>query len=139
MIHEIVKEIDYYMGKDKSIHKRNLQQIRDYYQRQITQNISQQQKKNSLTYNFNKEMFDKGEQWFNNGFSLNDASLEIQKDPSFAAGFRKAQRTDSIDSQLFNLGREYFLEGKSLHDVPQNYIDKKPFIDGYNSMKIRNK
>lgn len=127
------------MGKDKSIRKKNLEQIRDYYQRQIMQSISQQQKKNSLAYNFNKEMFDKGEQWFNDGFSLDDAPLEIKKEPSFAAGFRKAQRIDSIDKQLFNLGREYFLEGKLLHEAPKNYIDKKPFIDGYNSMKIRNK
>ena len=116
-----------------------MEQIRDYYQRQISQDISQKQKKNSLTYNFNKEKFDQGEQWFNDGFSLDNAPLEMKNDSSFAAGFRKAERIQSIDMQLFNLGKEYFLEGKSLEDVPKNYIDRKPFVDGYNSMKIRNK
>ena len=83
-----------------------------------------------------KSIFDAGMQWFNNGFSLDDASDEMKNKLSFVEGFKKAKRLDSINKQLFELGREWYLNGRNIDDAPENYKNNEYFCNGYGSGEI---
>ena len=83
-----------------------------------------------------KTLFDAGMQWFNNGFSLDDASDEMKNNNSFVDGYKKGKRLDAINKQLFELGREWYLNGRNIEDAPANYKNNKYFCDGYGSGEI---
>lgn len=80
-----------------------------------------------------KSIFDAGMEWFNNGFSLEDASDEMKNNHSFIDGFNKGKRLDAINKQLFELGRKWYLDGRNVEDAPDNYKNNKYFCDGYES------
>ena len=79
----------------------------------------------------NMDDFNRGQNWFNSGLLLDDATISDRNNNSFVAGFRKGERLDSINKQLFELGREYFNKGCSIKDIPDKYRNNEYFISGY--------
>lgn len=44
------------------------------------------------TSNFDKKMYDKGQQWYESGLSLSEAPVELQENFSFTDGFKRGER-----------------------------------------------
>ena len=87
----------------------------------------------------NKNDFDNGLAWFNNGLTLDDASNDMKNNPSFIAGFKKGERLVVINQSLYEEGKKYFEQGLPLESAPKNYKDNEYFILGYNESMIRKK
>lgn len=79
----------------------------------------------------NKLIFDQGYNWFNDGFSLEDAKEELRINPDFVKGYEKAIRVKGINDSLEALGTEWYESGLSLDNAPKNYANNPYFIDGY--------
>ena len=47
--------------------------------------------------NFNKDLFDKGQKWFESGLSLEDAPEEIKTNRDFIRGFERGRRLVFIE------------------------------------------
>ena len=82
---------------------------------------------------FDKESFNKGTQFFNDGFSLEDAPLEFRDNVDFVNGFNRAKRISEINESLRLLGAEWRQNGIPLDSAPENYKNNPYFIDGYNN------
>ena len=82
---------------------------------------------------FDRESFNKGTQFFNDGLSLEDAPLELKDNIDFINGFNRAKRISEINESLRLLGAEWRQNGISLDCVPENYRNNPYFIDGYNN------
>lgn len=82
---------------------------------------------------FDKELFEKGLRWFEEGLSLDDASEELRNEFNFVNGFEKAKRLKDINDNLRNLGVEWYESGLPLENAPASYVNNAYFIEGYNS------
>ena len=78
-----------------------------------------------------KNIFNKGFEWFESGLSLDDAPVELRANFNFINGFDKAKRVMTINEELISLGIEWFESGLSLEDAPENYKNNEYFISGY--------
>lgn len=81
---------------------------------------------------FEKDIFEKGSQFFYDGLSLEDAPLELRENVTFINGFKRAKRISEINESLRLLGAEWRQSGIPLDNAPKNYINNPYFIDGYN-------
>lgn len=81
----------------------------------------------------NKQIFEQGYNWFNDGFSLDDAREELRINPDFVKGYEKAIRVKGINDSLEALGTEWYESGLSLESAPKNYVSNPYFISGYES------
>lgn len=79
-----------------------------------------------------KNIFNKGYMWFENGLSLDDASDEMKNNFNFINGYEKAKRIKNINENLEILGYEWFESGLSLDNAPSTYTNNPYFMDGYN-------
>lgn len=80
-----------------------------------------------------KSIFDAGMEWFNKGYSLDDASDEMKENNTFVDGYKKGERLASINNQLFDLGKKWYEEGRTLSDAPEKYVSNEHFCSGYES------
>ena len=86
----------------------------------------------TIKNNFEEDKFKMGIDWFDSGFTIEEAPIEIRDNASFISGFRRGERLKFINQQLYEEGKKYFEKGVSLDEVPKNYINKEYFILGYN-------
>ena len=82
-----------------------------------------------------KDIFNKGYTWFENGLLLEDAPEELRENFNFVNGFDKAKRVIAINEELMALGMEWYESGFSLEDAPENYKNNEYFVSGYNTRK----
>ena len=96
----------------------------------IARDIKNRQKRENYQPN-DKEKFIQGENWFNSGLPLEDASEELRNNINFVNGFNRAKRISDIEQSLYNLGMEYFNDGLLLEDIPETYRDNPTVLKGY--------
>lgn len=107
---------------------------------QISEEIRQKEKKETYSPNdkYNSTIFNGGMEWFNNGFSLEDAPEDIKKNTNFIRGFDRAKRLRDVERDLFNLGIEFYNDGLPLEQIPENYRNNPTVLSGYESAKKAN-
>ena len=52
------------------------------------------------TRNFDQNIFNKGEEWYNSGLSLESADPELKKNLSFIKGFNRGVRINTIKNKI---------------------------------------
>ena len=52
------------------------------------------------TRNFDQNLFNKGEEWYNSGLSLESADPELKNNLSFIKGFNRGVRINTIKSKI---------------------------------------
>ena len=110
--------------------KYGLKTIQELNQSMVARDIKD--KLDTIINNFEKDKFKMGIDWFDSGFTIDEAPVEIRDNASFISGFRRGERLKFINQQLYEEGKKYFEKGFSLDEVPKNYINKEYFILGYN-------
>ena len=89
----------------------------------------------SKSVKFDKEKWDKGVSWFNEGFLLDEADNKLVNDRNFINGYNHAKRIKLVNDQLECYGRDWFLAGKQLDDANERYTSHHAFVKGYNDAK----
>lgn len=122
------KEIHYDSKKKKHIYVDDSIRYRGIVNGKIANDI----KNKNPNWKCNLDDFNRGENWFISGLSLDDAIISDRSNYSFVAGFNKEKRNQLVNEKLFELGREYFDKGCSIDDIPNKYRNNEYFINGYN-------
>lgn len=122
------------LEKLKKRDKENLRKIRETNQSLVARDIVEKQVK----VRYSQDLFNKGNEWFNSGLSLDDAPLEMKNHDSFVGGYNHGKRIKLVNDLLYDLGVDYFDRGIPLSQVPNNYMNNSFFLDGYNSKNIQN-
>ena len=84
---------------------------------------------------FDRNIFNDGITWFNEGFLLEEADESMQKNATFVNGYNHAKRLKEINAELENYGREWFLQGRNLEEANEKHSKHPAFIKGYNDAK----
>ena len=122
------------MNKDyRKIHR----QIRKDSGNRIAADLREKEKKDNYkpVDKRDKEVFDKGIEWFNSGLSLDDAPENFRTNTNFVNGFEKAKRLADINSMIYNDGKNFFLSGRTLDSASDKMKNNEYFINGYMDAK----
>ena len=122
----------------KNSYKYAIEGIQQFNQSLVSSDIKRNNKDKSLC-RFDKNLFDKGMEWFNNGLPLEDAADELKNNSCFKNGFVKAKRLELIRTTLYNYGIEYYNKGIILDEVPLKYRNNDDFVRGYEFAKKNGK
>ena len=106
-------------------------------QNNVADDIAREKKKDSIVYNFDKDNFQNGKLWFNEGLSLDEAPDNLKDNISFISGFRKAEREQYVNDLAYQTGIEYRDKGILFDEIPEIYVKNEFFMEGYNSKKIK--
>lgn len=70
-------------------------------------NIPGEDKLKKLDYakHYNKDIYEKGEAWYNSGLTLEDAPVELQNDINFVNGYERGRRLALIEEMQNNKTR----------------------------------
>ena len=82
-----------------------------------------------------KEIYDKGFEWFNSGLSLDEAPVDIKDNTNFVNGFEKAKRLSDINNMIYNDGKVFYLNGGILDNVSDKMKNNEYFVKGYMDAK----
>ena len=104
-------------------------------QNNIADDITRVQKKDSIVYNYNETIFERGKLWFNEGLSLDDAPDNLKTNVSFVTGYNKAKRDQYVNDLAYQTGIEYRDKGILFDEIPEIYKKNEFFMNGYNSNK----
>ena len=123
---------------DKLKHRR---QQADIFRENMKNDIMNEfyQKKGKKVDPYNKDIFNKGMEWYYTGLEIADADEKIRDNTNFIRGFELASRQDKIRRELEELGAQWFYSGNELDDNNQHYRDNEFFIKGYNDAKNNTK
>ena len=99
----------------------------------LSDDLIREKKKASIVYNFDKNNFNNGKWWFNEGFALDEAPDNLKDNVSFVAGFNKAKRDKYVNDLAYNTGIEYRNKGVSFEELPIIYKNNPFFMKGYNT------
>lgn len=92
------------------------------------------------TANFNKNIFNAGGKWFEEGFDLEEADEKLREDDNFIDGYHHMERLYDINDILYKEGSNYYLSGKDLSSLPVEKSNNKYFLEGYrDAMSLDNK
>ena len=111
---------------------------RNAAQNRVARDVRMKEMAHKVTSN-DRKTFDAGFQWFENGFSLEEADEKLREHPNFIAGFNYGKRIQFVNQLSFETGIEWFNKGIEEEEIPENYKNNKNFMDGYNSCKGRSK
>ena len=106
-------------------------------QNNVADDIAREKKKDSIVYNFDKDNFQNGKLWFNEGLSLDEAPDNLKDNISFISGFIKAEREQYVNDLAYQTGIEYRDKGILFDEIPEIYVKNEFFMEGYNSKKIK--
>lgn len=81
--------------------------------------------------NIDQKTFKNGQEWFNGGFSLEEAPPQVRKNPSFIKGFECARRTQLVEEELYKVGVDFFNRGIPLSNIPEMYRNNDIVEHGY--------
>lgn len=98
----------------------------------LADDLSREKKKDSIVYNFDKNNFNNGKFWFNEGFSLEEAPVDLKNNISFISGYNKAKRDRYVNNLAYQTGIEYRDNGVLFEEIPSIYINNPFFMNGYN-------
>lgn len=115
----------------------SLRSIQEFNQSLVAEDIKR--KENALRNGFDSKAFQRGFDWFEAGFSLDDAPENIRNNASFIAGFKRGKRIKLINQRLYDEGIKYYNDGVSLDEIPKNYRNNVYFMLGYNERKEKNR
>ena len=62
-------------------------------------------KKLDYAKHYNKDIYEKGEAWYNSGLTLEDAPVELQNDINFVNGYERGRRLALIEEMQNNKTR----------------------------------
>ena len=105
-------------------------------QDRVANAIRDREKNMSLQPN-DKEKFIQGENWFNSGLLLEDASEELRNNINFVNGFNRAKRISFIEQSLYDLGVDFYNSGVLLEDIPETYRNNPTVLRGYSESQQR--
>lgn len=119
------------MSKD---YRKLQRQIRKESGDRIAADLRNKDKKDNFqqTDKRDKNLFDKGIEWFKSGLPLEDAPDEVRTNTNFINGFNKGKRLADIDNMIYEDGRKFFLNGGLLEDASDRMKNNSFFIKGYN-------
>ena len=104
-------------------------------QTKISDDVKRVKQQNDIVHSFNKIEFDNGMNWFNNGFSLDEAPVDMKNNASFVGGYVRAKRIKSANELSYNTGIEYYDKGVPFEEIPIMYKKNEFFMSGYNSRR----
>lgn len=122
------------LDKLKKKEKESLRKIRETNQALVARDIAEKQVK----VRYSQDLFNKGNEWFDAGLSLDEAPLEMKNHDSFIGGYNHGKRIKLVNDILYDLGVDYFNREIPLSQVPDNYRNNSFFLEGYNSKNIHN-
>lgn len=108
--------------------------VRNIVVSEIMHEVGAREKSKGIHF-YNKGIFDKGIQWYEEGMDLADAPSELRENTNFIRGYELAARQDKINSALEIQGSEWFYSGHSLDEARELYSKNEYFIKGYNEAK----
>lgn len=103
----------------------------------ISQDIKERKKRENIDSLINKEMLDKGVAFYEAGYSLDDASLELRENRSFIYGYERAKKIQDNRQEIYDLGVQKFIDGVHLKDISEVYRNNQDFIQGYMDAKAQ--
>lgn len=111
----------------------------EYHRRHRQENIAREIKQiTQCDYQKNDfDLFVQGGNWFNNGFSLEEADDNLKINVNFINGFNRAKRISEAEKFLYDLGVQYFIDGFSLEEIPIKYRDNLIVIKGFQEAKSK--
>ena len=125
------------MINDKVERRSMANHLRNQKQLIIAAVTSYQTKAASDIKNIDQKIFKSGQEWFKCGLSLEEAPLEIQKNPSFVKGFERGRRTQLVEEELYKTGVKFFQQRIPFSNIPDMYIDndivKRRYTDAMNN------
>jgi len=88
---------------------------------------------------FNKNLWEAGIIWFNEGLTLDEVDDELRGNISFIRGFEYAERLKHVNDNFEVLGAEWFLSGNEIETAHDSNKNHPYFIKGYNDAMNKSK
>ena len=112
--------------------------IRENIQGRVAYDIHLKEKRNNIKDRFNPEILNAGKDWYESGFSLDEAPENLKINTNFVNGYERAKRLQDIEDDYFKRGMEAYLAG-----IPWDKIDDKDkqntsFVFGYEDAMTMN-
>ena len=101
-------------------------------QERVAKDVKKKENAGKLTTN-DRKTFDAGYEWFESGFTLEDADEKLRNHPNFIAGFNYGKRIQYVNQLSYETGIEWFNKGIKEEEIPDNYKNNEYFMNGYNS------
>lgn len=116
---------------------KHVEKLRFNISESIMQELNTKEKMKNFTPRFSTEVeiFNKGEQWFNNGFNLEEAPDELKNNRVFINGFKRAERLVIIEKHLYELGIKYYNDGLNIENWPVTHRENPIVLRGFEDAK----
>ena len=104
---------------------------RDDDQRRVGAAISEKQKRENPVERFDYKIMKAGEDWYYDGFLLEEAPENLRDNINFIKGYEHAVRMQDVDDEFFRKGAKAFFDGVNWEQIPESERCNESFIQGY--------
>lgn len=106
----------------------------------ITECNTRKKMQNTLPqYSFDKVIFEQGEIWYNNGYTLEEAPEKVRNNSNFINGFNRAKRLKNDEACFYNLGVKLYNDGISWEVAQARYGENPVVLRGYEDSMMNRK
>ena len=102
--------------------QRNIKDARTYFNYNLTSSAQ------------NDNMFYMGVRWFEKSRPLTMAPKQLADNEFFVIGYNDAKKR--MLKKIFNEGYEHFCNGGSLNNIPDQYVNNRAFIKGFEKAQM---